>query len=64
LPNEDPASLLWPAVRYWIGDAGDLEAERVIELARSLVAAGAEVVILVARSLAEGVLLARRRCTP
>jgi hypothetical protein len=60
LPNEDPASLLWPAVRYWIGDAGDLEAERVIELARALVRDGAEVVILVAKNVAGRVLVARR----
>jgi hypothetical protein len=63
-PGADPSAIQWPAVRHWVGDAGDLEAERVIELARRLIEAGAESVVLVARNLAEGALLARRRCTP
>lgn len=60
-PGTDPKSIEWPKVQHWLGDAGDLPAGDVIALARALIEAGATRVTLVAASIPEGALIAKRR---
>jgi hypothetical protein len=62
LPSgEDPFAIQWPRVRFWIGRCDDLEPGLVVRLAGALVRDGGEVVILTAKAIDGGVLLARRR---
>jgi hypothetical protein len=44
VPGTDPTTVIWPAIKSWIGDAGDLPTTTAIELARCLIDAGAELV--------------------
>lgn len=60
-PGADPKSIEWPKVQNWLGDAGDLPAGDVIALARALIEGGATRVTLVAASIPEGALIAKRR---
>lgn len=58
-PDESPAAIRWPPVANWIGDA-DLEGAEAVALARELIAAGAQLVILRVPRLPERSLVARR----
>ncbi|MBK8070090.1 MAG: hypothetical protein IPK27_21505 [Rhodanobacteraceae bacterium] len=50
-PSTDPAAILWPRVRWWIGDAGDLPTAEALELARVLIDFGAERVQMIGVNL-------------
>jgi hypothetical protein len=53
-PGAEPESLRWPPVHRWIGDCGDLDSTRVVQLARVLVGAGAMRVHLMAKGVDGG----------
>jgi hypothetical protein len=63
-PNEDPFAIQWPPIPHWVGRCDGLEAGQVVALARALVRDGGVVVILAAKAIDGGALLARRRCAP
>ena len=60
-PGEAPGALIWPPVRDWIGNTGDLAAADALELARCLIDAGAERVQMTGQNLKPS--LTMRRAT-
>lgn len=58
-PDAQPSAIVWPPVWQWLVDAGDLEAGEAIELARTLVDHGAELVVLLGDRLRGGLTLRR-----
>lgn len=59
-PGARPSAIRWPVVADWVGDAGDLPAIEVLDLVRALIESGARRVQLVASSLPQRSLVARR----
>lgn len=59
-PGASPNAIRWPVIADWVGQAGDLTAIEVIDLVRALIESGARRVQLVASSLPQRSLVARR----
>lgn len=60
-PGTDPRNVRWPPIRFWIGDTGDLPTTEAIELARTLIDAGSELVMLVGDNLKPSLTVRRAR---
>lgn len=60
-PGMDPAAIQWPAVRFWIGDTGDLPTADAIALARCLIDHGAELVQVVGERIRPSLTMRRAR---
>lgn len=50
-PGADPHSIMWPPVRWWVCDVGDVATDQALELARCLIDAGAQSVQAIGRNL-------------
>lgn len=60
-PGMDPAAIQWPAVRFWIGDTGDLPTADAIALARCLIDCGADRVHLIGEHIRPSLTMRRAR---
>lgn len=60
-PESDPAAVRWPAIKNWVGNAGDLPTASAIELARVLIDAGAELVQMVGDNIKPSLTVRRAR---
>lgn len=53
--------IVWPPVRQWIADCGDLEVPDALELARCLIDCGAELVVMRGDRVPRGICMRRAR---